>query len=100
MGEDLKSAWELALEKLNEQSDTAVQRLTLEQKEAIAEIRRKYQAKIADAEITVQMQIKKALEAGAPDEVEKLYKQTLIEKQRLNRKMEKEVHRIRQSDAA
>ena len=98
MGKELKSAWELALEKLNEQGDTAVRKLTPEQKESIAEIRKKYQAKIADAEITAQTRIKKALESGAPDEVEKVRQQTLREKQRLNREMEEKVEEIRQSE--
>ena len=98
MSEDLKSAWELALEKLNEQGDTVVQKLTLEQKESIAEIRKIYRAKIANAEITAQTCIKKALEAGAPDEIEKVRQQTLSEKRRLNREMEKKVNKIRQSE--
>ena len=46
MAEELKSALELTLEKLNRESDATVKKLSPEQKEIIAEIRKKYKAKI------------------------------------------------------
>ena len=94
MAEELKSALELTLEKLNRESDATVKKLSPEQKEIIAEIRKKYKAKIADAEIMTQVRIKKAFEKGILEEVEKLRQQIVGDRQRLNRQMEKSVKKI------
>ena len=52
MGE-LKSAWEIALEKSKKMTGEEATSLTPEQKNEIAEIRKIYAAKIAEAEILV-----------------------------------------------
>ena len=52
MGE-LKSAWELALEKTKNVGGEDAVALTADQKQEIAEIRKKYEAKIAEAEIII-----------------------------------------------
>jgi hypothetical protein len=52
MGE-LKSAWELALEKTKNVGGEDAVTLTADQKQEIAEIRKKYEAKIAEAEIII-----------------------------------------------
>jgi len=57
MSDDLKSAYELAIEKLNQKDkesppdSTAPKKLTLRQKERIGEIRREIEAKLAEREI-------------------------------------------------
>ncbi len=48
---ELKSAWELAMEKTKKMAGEDVAALTADQKQEIAEIRKKYEAKIAEAEI-------------------------------------------------
>jgi hypothetical protein len=48
---ELKSAWELAMEKTKNVGGEGVVSLTADQKREIAEIRKKYEAKIAEAEI-------------------------------------------------
>lgn len=48
---ELKSAWELAMEKTKNVGGDDVVALTADQKQEIAEIRKKYEAKIAEAEI-------------------------------------------------
>jgi hypothetical protein len=48
---ELKSAWELALEKTKNVGGEDAVTLTRDQKQEIAEIRKKYEAKIAEAEI-------------------------------------------------
>ena len=54
MGE-LKSAWEIALEKSKKMGgDEEIGRLSSQQKNEIAEIRKVYAAKIAEAEILIQ----------------------------------------------
>ena len=52
MGE-LKSAWELAMEKTKKMGGEDAVTLTANQKREIAEIRKKYEAKIAEAEIII-----------------------------------------------
>ena len=97
MSDELKSAWEIALEKMQGREDMAVEKLNEEQKQAIGAIRKKYQARVAEVEISTQSQIKKAFESGAYDEVEKVRAHLVDEKQRLNREMEKEIENARQS---
>ncbi len=98
MSDELKSAWEVALEKMEGREDMAVEKLTQEQKAAIGEIRKKYQARVAESEIGTQSRIKAALQSEAYDEVEKLQLHLAEDKQRLNREMEKEVEKIRKGD--
>jgi hypothetical protein len=50
---ELKSAWELALEKTKKIGGEDAVTLTADQKQEIAEIRKKYEAKIAEAEIII-----------------------------------------------
>lgn len=99
MSDELKSAWEIAMEKLEGQEEMAVEKLTDEQKKEIAEIRSKYKARIAEAEINTDSKIKSAVETGAYDQVEVVREQLVQEKNRLNRDMEKEIEKIRKSGA-
>jgi len=62
MGEKLKSAWEIALEKTDKVGGESVRRLTGEQKEEIARIRKVFEAKVAEVEILVQDKEKKEIE--------------------------------------
>ena len=98
MSDELKSAWEVALEKMEGREDMAVEKLTQEQKAAIGEIRKKYQARVAESEIGTQSRIKASLQSEAYVEVEKLQLRLTEDKQRLNREMEKEVEKIRKGD--
>jgi hypothetical protein len=50
---ELKSAWELAMEKTKNVGGEESVPLTADQKQEIAEIRKKYEAKIAEAEIII-----------------------------------------------
>ena len=50
---ELKSAWELAMEKTKKMGGEDAVTLTADQKQEIAEIRKKYEAKIAEAEIII-----------------------------------------------
>lgn len=98
MPDELKSALEIALEKIQEQEETEVKKLTDEQREAISEIRKKYQARIAEAEINHQSRIRKAVESGAFDQIEKLKEQMVEEKRRLTAEMERKVEKARGSE--
>ena len=65
----MKSAYELAMERLEKQAPTA--KLSEEQKAEIAGIESVYKAKVAEKEVFLKDQIKKALEAGQADEVQR-----------------------------
>ena len=92
---ELKSAWELALEKLEAQEEYSVVSLNDEQRDAIARVRNKYQARIAEVEIHKQAQIAAAAETGAADKIQELNQQLSRDKARLNRQMERELRKIR-----
>ncbi len=95
MSDELKSAWQLTLEKLEAQEDLAVDKLTVDQKEAIAGVRRKFTARIAETEISSQSRLQKAFRSEAVDEIEGIQQRLVREKQRLRREMEKEIEKVR-----
>jgi hypothetical protein len=82
----MKSAYELAMERLERQEPT--RHLTDAQKAAIAEIESTCRARIAEREILLKGEIAKAIAAGQPDEVESLNKQLAMDKRRLNEECE------------
>ena len=82
----MKSAYELAMERLEKQSPTA--KLTEEQRAAIAEIESTYRAKIAEKELFLQDQIQKAVEARDAVEAESVRVQLTREVRRLQEECE------------
>ena len=96
MSDELKSAWEIALEKMEARGEARIEKLSAEQKEAIAETRRKYRARIAEAEINSAARIKEALEAGQVDQVRVMQEELSLERKKLRDKMESKVERIRE----
>ena len=89
----MKSAYDLAMEKFGHEP---VKQLTAEQKEAIAEIDRKYQAKIAEAEVMHQGKLKKV---GADIEaIEQLRNDLTVEIASYREKSEREKEKIRGGD--
>ena len=77
----MKSAYELAMERLEKASPSVS--LTEDQKREIAEIDSTYRAKIAEKELFLKDQIRKAQSAGNVEEVESLEKQLNSEIRRL-----------------
>lgn len=79
----LKSAFELAMERLRQRDEAAgidQRPLTDEQKAAIADVRRVYQAKIAEQEVLHQshrLEARDPLELAAFDEEFRLYRERL-----------------------
>jgi hypothetical protein len=78
MGDEPKSAWELALEKLKQQDrergESGPAALSADQKKAIADIRARFQAKVAEIEILHRSnQMKAAGDAEALAKVEEEY---------------------------
>lgn len=90
----MKSAYELAMERLDK-SGPAAPPLTPEQKARLAEIDRVYQSKIAEREIFLRQQVDIALAAQKFDETDKIRKQMTGEKARLEEEREEEKERVR-----
>ena len=69
----MKSAFELAMERLEKESPT--QELSDAQKAELSELTKIYEAKIADKELFLNREIAKAEEAGEFEQIEQLTKQ-------------------------
>ena len=93
----MKSAYELAMERLEKTSPSIS--LTADQKKEIAEIDSTYRAKIAEKEVFLKDQIRKAQNAGKFDEVESLEKQQAAEIRRLQEDCEAKKEKLRASYA-
>ncbi|PYI48212.1 MAG: hypothetical protein DMF11_04080 [Verrucomicrobia bacterium] len=89
----MKSAYELAMERLEKSSPSIS--LTENQKKEIAEIDSMYRAKIAEKELFLNDQIRKAQAAGKFDEVESLEKQLSSEIRRLQEECEAKKEKLR-----
>ena len=97
----LKSSWELSLER----SEKLVpelknkKKITKQQKEKINDIRREYQAKIADKDVMMQDRLRKLHDRIPPDEIQyatvELQKEFADEKKSFEEKMEEEIESIR-----
>ena len=79
----MKSAWELAMERLDAEDPEAGKTLTDEKKAELAEIDAKYDAKIAERKIFLNKALNEAIEQGNGEEVENLERQIIDETSRL-----------------
>jgi len=91
----MKSAYELAMERLNKQSPAV--KLTEQQKKEIAELESKYKAKIAEREIALKDQITEAATAGDAEKVEKLEEELARERRKLQADLEEKKDQVRQA---
>jgi hypothetical protein len=89
----MKSAYELAMERL-EKSAPSVS-LTEDQKKEIAEVDSVYRAKIAEKELFLKDQIRKAQSSGKFEELEALDKQLASEIRRLQEECEAKKEKLR-----
>jgi phage host-nuclease inhibitor protein Gam len=87
-----KSAYELAMEKLKSRGDLEPKSLTDDQKKAIAEVRSRYRARIAEVEIQHQAKLKAVT---SYEELNKAQAELAREKDRLNSEMEEKVEEVR-----
>jgi len=94
----MKSAYELAMERLQKASPSLS--LTEEQKKELAEIDSKYRAKIAEKELFLNEQIRKAQTEGKPDDIDSLEKQLASEIRRLQQECEAAKETLRASFAS
>ena len=94
----MKSAYELAMERLQKTAPSLS--LTEEQKKELAEIDSKYRAKIAEKELFLNEQIRKAQTEGKPDDIDSLEKQLASEIRRLQQECEAAKEKLRASFAS
>lgn len=93
----MKSAYELAMERLAKSDPSASRPLTPEQKAGLAEVDRVYQGKWAEREIFLKKQLNDALTAQKADDVQKIQQQLASEKARIEEEREDEKERIRRA---
>lgn len=91
----MKSAYELAMERLEKKEPTVP--LTDDQKAQIAEVDSTFKARIAERELFLKGEIAKATTAGNVDEVESLQKQLAVELRRLQEEGEAKKEKLRAS---
>jgi len=90
----MKSAFELAMERLNKDSPTV--KLTEEQKKQMAELDSKYAAKIAEREIFLKAEITKAVQKGDFEAMEQLEKQLVSTRKSLQVELDEKKEKLRQ----
>jgi hypothetical protein len=93
----MKSAYELAMERLQKASPSLS--LTDEQKQELAELDSKYRAKIAEKELFLNDQIRKAQTEGNIDDIDSLKKQLASEVRRLHEECEAAKEKLRNTFA-
>lgn len=89
----MKSAFELAMERLNKSAPA--KKLTAAQKAELAELDSLYKSKIAEQEIRFSEQISAAEAAGESDKAQELRHTLAAEKQKLNEQAEARKDRVR-----
>jgi hypothetical protein len=93
----MKSAYELAMERLAKSDPEGNQPLSAGQKARLAEIDQVYKGKIAEREIFLKKQVEVALTEGKLDEVEKIRSQMQSERIRLEEDREDEKNKVRRA---
>ena len=91
----MKSAYELAMERLDQSDPSSKQPLSDEQKARLAEIDIVYQGKLAEREIFLQQKLESALASGNAEEADQIRAQISSEKCRLEEEREAEKDRVR-----
>ena len=89
----MKSAYELAMERLQKAAPS--RSLTEEQKKELAELDSKFRAKIAEKELFLRSQIRKAQTEGKVDDIDSLQKQLASEVRRLQEECEAKKENLR-----
>ncbi len=91
----MKSAYELAMERLAKSDPDTARPLTAEQKARLAEIDLIYKGRLAEREIFLKKRLDETLAAGNADEAEKVKTQLTGERARIEEEREAEKERVR-----
>ena len=89
----MKSSYELAMERLSKASPAV--KLTDKQRATLAEIDSKYAAKIAERELLLQDEFKKAVAKGDMEAVEQIEKQMVSNRKTLEAEREEKKDKVR-----
>ena len=95
----MKTAYELAMERLNKSSPAAA-KTTATQKKQLAELDSKYAAKLAEREIFLKDEMGKAAAKGDWEAMEQLEKQIVSEKKSIAAELEEKKELVRKAKAA
>lgn len=93
----MKSAYELAMERLAKSDPSSAVPLTSEQKARLAEIDRVYKGKLAEREIFLKKQLDDALAAQKFEDAEKIKQQLASERARIDEERDTEKERVRRA---
>jgi len=91
----MKSSYELAMERLNKTAPAV--KLTDQQRAALAEIDSQYAAKVAERELLLKDELRKAAEKGDAEAFEQLQKQLASDRKTLEAQREDKKEKIRNS---
>jgi phosphoribosylamine---glycine ligase len=94
----MKSAYELAMERFATPEETPAKVLSWAQKDALAEVDRKYQAKVAERELFLHKQIREARAEGDRNALDQLETQLRNERARLEEEREQAREKVRRED--
>lgn len=92
----MKSAYELAMERLNKTAPAA--KLTLEQKKQLAELDSQYAAKIAEREIFLKEKLDAVSAKGDYEAIAQLEKQLASERKSFKAELEEKKEKVRQGN--
>ncbi|NDV62389.1 hypothetical protein G0Q06_08005 [Puniceicoccales bacterium CK1056] len=93
----MKSAYELAMERLEKDDPEGAVTLSEEQKEALGDIDTKFKAKIAEREVFLEKQLLEARQSGDPDAIEQIRTQLRNERLRLEEERESAKEKVRKA---
>jgi hypothetical protein len=93
----MKSAYELAMERLSKASPTV--KLTEQQKRQIADLESQCAAKIAERELLLQGEIVKAVDKGDAEAIVQLEKQLVSDRKSLRSNFEEKKEKVRDQTA-
>jgi hypothetical protein len=94
----MKSAYELAMERLKAQDPEGAVSLTDQQRASLSQIERKYKARIAEREIFLIKQLEEARLQGSYGEEEQILKQLASEQELINEEMNDAKDKIRKGE--
>ena len=95
---NMKSAYELAMERLNKQSPTI--KLSDAQKRQLADLDSQCAARIAERELLLKSEVSKAMDKGDFEAVEQLEKQLASDRKSLRAEFEEKKEKVRQAGPA
>ena len=90
----MKSAYELAMERLNKQSPQV--KITEAQKQELADLDSRYTAKLAEREIFLKGELEKAIDKGDYEACQQLEKQMVSERKSIQAELEEKKEKVRE----